>query len=305
MTAASARTDGAPSGARADQAKRWLHELGEVLIYEQIKNFLTALFTKWREKTVEPAAEHLKEWSMAKLFGLKTEDERRYNAALALLDPNEADVLTLRLGNLTQQQSDYYRITVMQDNPTDMARIMAQHAQMPDDVWAAHCKTMNLNLDNANKQFYSYMEWVWDYVKQLHEQLATYLDQCAKQWREDANEMRAARQRRNSNMFKIVFFGFTRALAIPGPPRRRAAMNNENNDTTRRDDQDQDNNSRRNDCGDSNPRRGKLGFAFCFRGIEFAFTGINLDAGLYWQGRKKAETAETITNPPATAGLNR
>lgn len=289
---------------KTEKTSHWLHELAEVLVFSELKDFVRDLFKKWREQTLDPAAGHLAEWTLAKLFGLKTEDERRYNAALALLDPNESDRLVQRLGRLTPEQSDYYRITILQDTPAKMAQIMAQHAQMPEDVWDAHCRNMNLCMQHANKQFHVFMAWAGKYIQELYKQVDAYLNACADQWRADAQAMQAARLRRNSNAFKIVFYGFARALAIPGVPSRRTAMSNTtDNGTTNRDNQAT---NRPNDCNDNNPRRGKLGFSFCFRGVEFHFTGINVDAALYRQRAKKDAADDTVnTNPAPATGVTR
>ena len=125
-------------------------------VWDAIKNS----FKTWMNKTGEKVGEHTADYISLKLFGVKSEDERRFNMALTKLDANEATVLLTRLGRLLTHQSDYYRITVMRDNPDETVEILRSHAQMTDPDWANLVVVMNYNQTLDQARLVRFGQWI-------------------------------------------------------------------------------------------------------------------------------------------------
>lgn len=124
--------------------------------WDAVKRALEAFANKTGEKVSDEAAN----WLMFKLFGVKTEDERRFNAAKAGLDPNDLALLNKKLGSLTSEQSDYYRITVMHEDEEKIRQILEMHARMSDADWQREVKIMNYDRQKAENILKRFTKWV-------------------------------------------------------------------------------------------------------------------------------------------------
>ncbi len=132
---------------------------------DMIKKF----FSKTGEKAGVKAGERLS----FMIWGMDKEDERRFNAAQNLLAENDRVVLSKRLADLTPAQSDYYRMTVMQDIRRDdenrtldydasvaaTVRIIHMHSQMSPEEWGRQCKIMNYTLQEDVTLMQKFLKW--------------------------------------------------------------------------------------------------------------------------------------------------
>lgn len=123
---------------------------------------LKALLVKFGEKFGEHSAEHIgkhaAEWVTFQLFGVKSEDERRYNEARQTLPETERIRLNQRLAQ-PNIDSDWYRICVMNNETAAITRTLLMHAQMEDPEWANEVAAMNLEKKEAEHYFRDFGVW--------------------------------------------------------------------------------------------------------------------------------------------------
>lgn len=139
---------------------QWLRDMLQAMFGDLMAEPVKVALKKWMEKTGEKVGEHTADYVSLKLFGLRSEDERRFNLALTRLDPNETTILMRRLGRLQSHQSDYYRITVMRDNPDETVTILRSHAQMTNADWRNLVVVMNYNQTLDQSRFVRFGRWV-------------------------------------------------------------------------------------------------------------------------------------------------
>ena len=138
----------------------WLWEAISAMFGDLMAEPVKMAVRKWLETTAEKVGPHTADYISMKLFGIKSEDERRFNLALTNLDPNEQSMLLARLGTLQSHQSDYYRITVMRDDPAETVAILRSHAQMTDADWANLVVVMNYNLNLDQTRLARFGRWI-------------------------------------------------------------------------------------------------------------------------------------------------
>lgn len=107
----------------------------------------------------EKAGEDFSKFAMHKIFGINTEDERRFNEATKLMGQNWYSRLMERLGKLSASESDYYRITVMNEDPQKIFETIQFHAEMDDPTWDNYLKVMNVKLEDNKQQFTRFQVW--------------------------------------------------------------------------------------------------------------------------------------------------
>jgi hypothetical protein len=101
------------------------------------------------------APEALDDYMVVK-FGLKTEDERLYNAAKRLMKPNDR----IRLGKklmlfgdgvskqLADERNNYFRVCLPLKDPVAAASILTGYAQTSPEAWKRECDQMGFLFDH-------------------------------------------------------------------------------------------------------------------------------------------------------------
>jgi hypothetical protein len=113
--------------------------------YEAVKDLIKSFTKKTGEKVGEDAAG----WIGYRIFGMTSEDERRFNDAMASLEENDYTRLLKKLDALDSDRNNFYRISVMQEKPADIAKVLLQHARMNDENWRRYCRIMNLRREQV------------------------------------------------------------------------------------------------------------------------------------------------------------
>lgn len=115
---------------------------------EAIKGLIAGFAKETGEKV---AKQHIPDIIFA-LFGIRTEDERRFNRARERMDPADYTRLTKKLRGLAPEIQDYYRLTVLCERDADTTKILTKDARMAKQTWARHCKILNYRAAQAESQ---------------------------------------------------------------------------------------------------------------------------------------------------------
>lgn len=93
-------------------------------------------------------------------FGLESEDERRFNKALRseLLTDEDREKLLARLA-AEGINGEWYRLTVMDEDPAEIAKDLKSHATMSDPTWNHFVIVMNLEREKAHSLVIAFWEW--------------------------------------------------------------------------------------------------------------------------------------------------
>lgn len=122
---------------------------------EIVKSFFGGMFTTAGEGVGKQLPKTVENYMTIK-FGLKTEDERRYNLAkrkMELADRIrwEKKYRTLAEPNnvqLSDERYNYFRICLPLDNVDDTADILTGYAQLTDEAWDRECETMGFRFQS-------------------------------------------------------------------------------------------------------------------------------------------------------------
>jgi hypothetical protein len=161
-------------------------ELGKEALKDVLKAF--------GQKTGEQIGKDAGGWLSFKLFGIDTEDERRFNVAKEALSPNELTKLNKFLADLTSEQSDYYRLTVMSDKPEEITKILRMHANMSTKDWERECKIMNFNRTAAETSVGKFVNWVRNDFNNAITEAASAIDDDSDRLVEELETLRERRQ---------------------------------------------------------------------------------------------------------------
>jgi len=123
-------------------------------------SILNKLLGSFAEKTGEKISATAADYIGLRIWGVKSEDERRFNDARNLLEDNDRTRLSKRLAKLTSEQSDWYRITVMQDTPEKIANTLEKDARMTDDEWDRWAHVMNLDQSKVETTWQTFLKWL-------------------------------------------------------------------------------------------------------------------------------------------------
>lgn len=130
-----------------------------------------SVFDKFLTTIGEKAAPKVVEYATVKIFGPNSEDERKYEEALNLVPANWASRLTSRLALLTPSESDYYRITIMNEKVAVIAQTLERHARMDDVDWSNHIRVMNVHLEGAESQIARATAWAQTHLQDIAQSL--------------------------------------------------------------------------------------------------------------------------------------
>lgn len=117
------------------------------------------LVKKFTAETGEKIADRTANWISFKLFGIKSEDERRYNEARQAMDPADNTRLNKKLASLDPNMSDWFRIIVMNDDMAKITANLVMYAQMSDADWTREKKVMNLEQTAAKSAWERFYNW--------------------------------------------------------------------------------------------------------------------------------------------------
>ncbi|MBX4186742.1 MAG: hypothetical protein KW802_00565 [Candidatus Doudnabacteria bacterium] len=267
----------------------------------------------------------------APYFVLGLSDEAEFNALVSHLDPASQKNLEIQMGPIPfgpftpgqvppglgdHQRSDVILTTVqinLRDKPPlpdgtnprqETMNMLQQLADIADPAeWKRRAVAFKLMKAKENDYIgalitkeasTAIISAIADF-RQAYADASAWAQEFAEGLDDETDRILAGLRRRESyGFFRGFFSAISRSLALPWETKEssRPMANddrlNGNTDANRRD--------ASHDCGSNNPRRSKLGFNFCFRGVKIHFDGLMLDAGFYRQRAKREDNDSDNTN---------
>ncbi|TRZ47786.1 hypothetical protein D4S03_11100 [bacterium] len=138
----------------------WAHEGMELILTVLGWEGLREVIHGWLKKTGEKAGDKSADWLTFQIFGVSSEDERRYNEARLAMDPADITRLNKKLAPLDPKMSDYYRIMVMNKDVEKTTQILTMHARMSDPDWAREIHIMNLDRTRDDSLFEKFKQFM-------------------------------------------------------------------------------------------------------------------------------------------------
>lgn len=166
--------------AHEDGIKNQAQEFSREILADLSADAMKATIKKWFGKFMDDAGIKIAGGAanqiLIMLFGPSTEDERRYELAVANMPANEYARLTKRLAKLTPDQSNYYRICILAEKTADIVKIMTAHAQMSDEAWKRHVRVMDYNRRKLLTTFQKFLKWATPILKRTDRRMAQVLN---------------------------------------------------------------------------------------------------------------------------------
>ena len=161
-------------------AETWITRLASDFFGSLGADAFMSVLKKFMEQTGEEVSKRAGEWISLRIFGPKTEDERRYNEARQAMDGADRTRLNKKLDELDSDRSDYFRLTVMNDDIAKITANLVMYAQMSDADWQREKKIMNLQQQAAQSLFEGFIDWAgksWDAFVATIKQARTNINQ--------------------------------------------------------------------------------------------------------------------------------
>lgn len=153
-----------------------------ITAFEALKGAGRALLGKFANKAGEKIPAAVDNW-VASTFGLDSEDERKYNQAKSRMKPNDRVMLGKKMATLqvkkdpvlTRKRYNWFRVTCLHADITEMVRIMTGYALLSDAAWERECVEMDYKRVESEHIAIKWLKdrWktIWPFVKEWHSKI--------------------------------------------------------------------------------------------------------------------------------------